>query len=140
MERLDKLIDTIRQAGERLTIQRRLLLEALCASDGHQTIVDLQARIEDNGHTLSETTIYRNLQWLKDLGLVCQTDMGQAGIVYSLVSTPQHHHLICLQCGAMIQLEDRYFVPLRDQLREDYGFIARIDHMAIYGLCANCAE
>jgi Fe2+ or Zn2+ uptake regulation protein len=57
------------------------------------------------------------VHWLKDFGLVSQTDMA----------------------GTVIDIEDSLFDGLRHQLSETYGFRARIDHMAIYGWCARCA-
>ena len=66
-------------------------------------------------------------------------DMGRAGIVYELLGRP-HHHLICLSCGRVTDLDDSYLAPLRDALYTGVGFKARIDHMAIYGLCADCAS
>ena len=136
------VIDYIQTKGERLTLPRRLVIEALGQSHEHLTISDIQQHIQANqhDHLLSDTTIYRVLQWLKNLGLVSQTDMGQAGTVYALMSNPHHHHLICLTCGKTITLDDDLFIPLREQLLRDYGFEARIDHMAIYGLCRNCHD
>jgi Fur family ferric uptake transcriptional regulator len=87
---------------------------------------------------LSDTTIYRVLQWLKDLELVSQTDIGQAGIVYALMSQPYHHHLICLVCGNIQDIDDAVMQPLRDHLLSQHGFLPRIDHMAFYGICHEC--
>lgn len=136
------IIDYIQAQGERITLPRRLVIEALGQSHQHLTISAIQQHIQTahQAQPLSDTTVYRVLQWLKDLGLVAQTDMGQAGIVYALLDTPYHHHLICLTCGSIITLEDTPFVALREQLRREYGFAARIDHMAIYGQCADCRK
>lgn len=140
MSRLGMVLEQLRARGERLTVQRRLVLEALCSRADHMTIGDIRryAREKHRGDDLPEPTVYRILQWLKDLRLVSQTDMGEAGTVYELIDNPPHHHLICLSCGAVIDLDDRYFDALRGQLRDAYGFAARIDHMAVYGLCRDC--
>jgi Fur family ferric uptake transcriptional regulator len=137
---LDKVLDQLQARGERLTIQRRLVVEALCGSGCHLTIGDVRHYIQQHhaGYDLQEPTVYRILQWLKDLQLVSQTDMGEAGIVYELVDDPPHHHLVCLACGAVIDLDDGFFDPLRAGLRDEYGFEPRIEHMAIYGLCEGC--
>lgn len=141
MKPVDEVIEQLRASGERITLSRRWVLEALCAADDHRSIQDLQQYIreQDPGAAFSDTTVYRVLQWLKDLEIVCQTDMGQAGIVYALISEPHHHHLICLTCGATITVPDDLFDNLRQQLSRQYGFAARIDHMAIYGQCQRCA-
>lgn len=66
---------------------------------------------------MPEATIYRVLQWLKDLGIVAQTDLGQSGITYELVLTPPHHHLVCLHCGRIQDIDDASVAALRQQFR-----------------------
>ena len=140
MDASSAVMECIQAKGERMTIQRRLVIEALGQSHEHLTIHAIQQQIQAQNQPLSDTTIYRVLQWLKDLELVSQTDMGQAGVVYALISAPYHHHLICLNCGKSITVDDALFAPLREQLLHEYGFEARIDHMAIYGQCRACRE
>lgn len=142
MSSLDTVIERIRAGGERVTIQRRLIVEALCATEGHRSIGDIRSWLETTHpeYELKDATIYRILQWLKDLELVSQTDIGRAGIVYELLGQSYHHHLICLNCGRVINLDDSYLAPLRQALSTELGFKPRIDHMAIYGLCPTCVE
>ncbi len=134
------VFDRVKASGERLTLSRRLVIAALCQQPGHATAADVQARIAASGHDLPAPTVYRVLQWLKALRVVSQTDVGAAGVVYELVTEPCHHHLICLGCGAVVDLQDGHFAGLRAGLRRDFGFAARIEHMAIFGLCAACAD
>ncbi len=136
------VIERIKAQGERVTLPRRLVIEALGRSHEHLTIGALQSH-NQSAHPdqpMSDTTVYRVLQWLKALGLVSQTDMGQAGTVYALIERPHHHHLICLNCGGMITIDDGVFAHLRVALLHEYSFTARIDHMAIYGTCEQCAQ
>jgi Fur family ferric uptake transcriptional regulator len=139
MSLCDTVIGQIRAKGERITIQRRLVVEALCTCQGHLSIGDIQHYIQTAypASALQDTTIYRILQWLKDLELVSQTDMGYAGIVYELL-IKAHHHLICLACGSVTDLDDSYWDSVRNRLSAECGFEARMDHMAIYGLCQTC--
>ena len=138
----DIVFEQLQTRGERLTIQRRMVIEALCSRDGHRSIQDIQHYIAGNhpAHQLQDPTVYRILQWLKDVGLVSQTDMGESGIVYELIDDPPHHHLICLACGEIIEVDDRFFIQLRQHLAAEYNFQARIEHMAIYGHCRDCGE
>ncbi len=139
---MDNVLEKLRAQGERLTIQRRLVIEALCNAENHLTINAIQDHIAANhpDSDMQDPTIYRILQWLKDLQIISQTDMGQTGIVYELLDTPPHHHLICLKCNQVIDIDNAFFSELRQQLYEKYGFAARIDHMAIYGYCEVCAK
>ena len=142
MDLFEAVLNQLREKDERITIQRRLVIESLCNHANHMTINDVRQYIEENhkGNSLSETTIYRILQWLKGLRLVSQTDMGSAGIVYELIKDPPHHHLICLKCNHIIEVNNELFSQLYEKLRNEYDFEARIDHMAIYGHCRFCEE
>ena len=135
----DATVALVKAKGERLTVQRRFVIEALCSSRGHLTIGAIRqyAQVIYPASLLQESTIYRILQRLKDLRMVSETDMGQDGVVYELL-TPPHHHLVCLACGTMTDLDDGYFTALRERLLAECGFEAPLDHLAIYGLCQKC--
>lgn len=134
----DELVAQVRARGERMTIQRRLVIDALCEQGAHLAVQDVQQHLAAHGSTVSETTVYRILQWLKEIGLVSQTDLGQSGLVYQVIAEHPHHHLVCLHCGAIIDLDDGLFDTLRAELRAQYAFEPRIDHMAIFGVCRAC--
>jgi Fur family transcriptional regulator, ferric uptake regulator len=136
----EEVIDALRQRGARLTIQRRMVIEALCDDRDHQSVQAIQERLHAQGTHLTEPTVYRIVQWLKELGFVSQTDLGHSGIVYQLIGDRRHHHLVCLACGRVIDVDDGIMDSLRATLRRDYDFEPRIDHMAIFGLCRNCRE
>ncbi len=139
MKATDDVLNTLRQRGERLTIQRRMVIEAL-GSGAHQTIAQLQHVIEQRGLTLDSATVYRILEHLNAIGVVSHTDMGERGIVYELISGKHHHHLVCLSCGAVIEMDDSVLNSLRNSLQDEYAFLPRLDHMAIFGYCHVCQQ
>lgn len=138
MKSKEEILNRLRQTGERITPPREAVIEALCALGNHQTTQSIQQYLHENGIELREATVYRVLQWLKDQAVVSQTDLGQPEIIYELLSAPLHHHLICLQCGQIHDLDDAALKELRQQLRDRYQFEPRIDHMAIFGTCEKC--
>ncbi len=138
MDTVQRILEQLRQRGERITIQRQMVIEALCEDCEHVTISDVQKQLQSRGHDLDEATIYRILQWLKAGEVISQTDLGERGIVYELLGATRHHHLVCLNCHAVIGLEDAFVDQLREQVRREYDFEPRVDHMAIFGWCARC--
>lgn len=140
MTSTDHILAQLRAQGERLTIQRRMVIETLCDHDEHLSVIDIQSRLAEQDNKLNETTVYRILQWLKDTGVVSQTDLGQRGIVYQIIGPHPHHHLVCLNCGYVIDLDDSVLEPLRTQLHLEYGFEPRLDHMAFFGVCHDCHQ
>jgi Fur family ferric uptake transcriptional regulator len=134
----DDVIARLRAQGERLTIQRRMVLDALCERGEHLTIQDIQQRARAQGADLNETTVYRILQWLNERSVVSQTDLGQGGTVYQIIASMPHHHLVCLNCERVIDIDDSVMDPLRERLRREFDFEPRIDHMAFFGTCRDC--
>lgn len=135
------ILSRLKTAGERITTPRRAVIGALCDLGGHRTIQEILHYLEAKTHTpLQEPTVYRVLQWLKDQEIVAQTDLGQSGTTYELLSEPRHHHMVCLNCGRVMDFDDAAVAPLRDDLLQQYGFTARIDHLAIFGLCERCRD
>ncbi len=140
-ESLEALIAGLQARGYRMTTPRRLVLEVLFqpAEHAHYSCSAVTQALQERGVSLDAVTVYRILQWLKDVDVVAQTDLGEGYDVYSLVAR-RHHHLICLKCRQTIEVDDAIFDPLREVLLKQYDFLPRLDHFAIFGLCARCRE
>ncbi|MBN2470398.1 MAG: transcriptional repressor [Anaerolineae bacterium] len=139
---LPVLLDHLRAHGYRITAQRQIVLETLLARQGehhHFSCEEVTQAVNARGMPLDGTTVYRILQWLKEANVIAQTDVGAGHDVYSLVGEHPHHHLICLHCRRVLDVGDDLFAPLRAALQERYGFQARIEHFAIFGVCAACS-
>jgi Fur family ferric uptake transcriptional regulator len=141
MTDFDTLLASLRRDNPdaRITAPRRLVLEVLLTDrGGHYTCEGVAQAVAARGIVLDQSTVYRILQWLKDVGVVSQTDLGTGSDVYTLVTGPMHHHLVCLHCGAIIDLDDALFDCLRETLAQQYHFRPRIEHFAIFGTCEAC--
>jgi len=130
----------IRRPGERLTRQRQAVLRLFTSTAGHLTAEDVLAALKHDFPNLNTGTVYRELSWLKDRGLISETDVGKGCKVYERVTDPPHHHLICLCCGTITDLDDRYFASLRLSLQQETGFLPRIEHFAVFGTCPACQK
>jgi len=138
---LTALYTRLREGGQRMTPQRLLIIELLHtqgAGGMHVTADELLTAALQRYPYLNVSTIYRNLELLRDIGVVTETDLGDGRRHFSLLLDEKHHHLVCLQCGHVEDAEDELFEALRDDLMARHGFDARIDHMAVFGLCRIC--
>jgi Fur family ferric uptake transcriptional regulator len=122
-----------------MTPQRLLILDMLFARGDHVTAEELFSAAQEQYPYLNISTVYRTLELLRDIGLVSETDLGNGVRHFALLTEDRHHHLICLGCGYVESVEDSLFEDLRATLREHQGFEARIDHLAIFGMCSGCA-
>lgn len=136
---LSRLHARLRASGQRLTPQRLLILELLYAHGDHATADEIFAAAQERYSYLNISTVYRTLELLRDIGIISETDLGDGRRQFALLSDDRHHHLICLQCGHVQEIDDEPFDALRVRLHAAHGFEARIDHLAIFGTCQLCA-
>ena len=136
----DDNVAALRARGERLTPQRLMVLAAMREAQGHHTAEAIYARVRERYPYVNLATIYRALSWLKDQTLVSETDLGGGQIEYEYLGEGRHHHMVCLHCGGKAEFGDEMVVPLAQALRDQYGFVPRIDHLAVFGTCRHCRE
>jgi Fur family ferric uptake transcriptional regulator len=130
------LAERLRRVGQRVTPQRLVILGAL-RPGAHLSADDVFTRVEPLLPGVNRSTVYRTLELFRDLGLVSETDLGGGARQFELIDDP-HHHLICHRCGAILELDDDLVDPLREGIRDRYGFVPAIDHLAVFGFCAEC--
>jgi Fur family transcriptional regulator, ferric uptake regulator len=133
-------LDLLRQKGHRLTPQREMILSVICSADGHIAADEILKRVRKRYPYVNKSAVYRTLDLLTRLGVINPTDMGQGCVEYEVHRHPHHHHLICHHCGMRIEADEDIFAPLEKRLHTDYGFVADLDHFAIFGLCRKCSR
>ena len=124
----------------RVTPQRLVILRVIGEGGGHVTVEAISKRIAAEFPAIHQGTIYRTLDTLRMSGLVTETHMGDRAAVYELPGVHHHHHLVCERCGGITEVEDALITPVRSAVFTRYGFQARADHMAIFGICRDCAN
>jgi len=126
--------------GYRLTPQRIMVLSAIENSDNHISAEEIYAQIVAHYPNVNISTVYRTLELLKRLGLVTETDLGEGRVRYHSAEKGHHHHLVCRECGVIIDLDESVLSPVKDALLKEYGFLADLRHLAIMGRCVNCSK
>ncbi|MFC1939062.1 Fur family transcriptional regulator [Chloroflexota bacterium] len=126
------------EQGYRLTPQRMMILSAIENSDDHISAEEIYAQIVAKYPHVNISTVYRTLELLKRLGLATETDMGEGRVRYHPSEKGHHHHLVCQECGAIIDLDESLLAPLKNSLLREYKFSADLRHLAILGRCVNC--
>ena len=129
----------LREAGQKTTPQRLMILSALRHADGHLTANDIFEQVRMEYPYVDISTVYRTLSVLTELRLVSDTDMGTGDTTYEWVREQRrHHHLICRGCDNVVSLDHQYLEDLGAEIFAESGFKPDIDHFAIFGLCASC--
>lgn len=135
-----KVVAALRRHGYKLTPQRRAVIWAIASSQDHLTPATIYEKVHQEQPNIGLVTVYRTLEILAELELICELHAG--GICHSYtISTPQHHHhLICSNCGIVIDFTSHDVSELEQSVSEESGF--RIDGhlLEFFGLCQACQK
>jgi len=140
MESSRSIVDKLKNLGYRLTPQRLMIVSAIENSHDHISAEEIYSQVVAKYPNVNISTIYRTLELLEQLGLVTETDLGGGRVRYHPVDKGHHHHLICQECGTVIDLDEATLSPLRDALLRQYDFTADLRHLGIFGRCKKCRE
>jgi Fe2+ or Zn2+ uptake regulation protein len=133
-----EMAERLRKAGHRLTPQRLAILEVIKAHHRHMTVSEVLQELQAQYPTITVPTVYRNLQWLADCGVVAATDLGEGSRVYEYIADNHHHHLVCLRCRGVVDLDDTMLDPLRETIQRRHGFSPCLEHVGLFGICPAC--
>ncbi len=140
MEQSLDMIGKLSRQGYRLTPQRMMILSAIENSDNHISAEEIYAQVVAKYPNVNISTVYRTLELLKRLGLVIKTDLGEGRVRYHPAEKGRHHHLVCQECGATIDLDELLLASLKSTLVREYNFLPDLRHLAILGRCINCSR
>jgi Fur family ferric uptake transcriptional regulator len=84
------------------------------------------------------TSVYRNLEYLEELGVVRHVHVGHGPGLYALERGEQEY-LFCEHCERVDRVEASRLDPAREQIRKAFGYEASFSHFPVVGLCADCA-
>jgi len=128
------------EQGYRLTPQRMMILSAIENSNDHISAEEIYTQVVTKYPHINISTVYRTLELLKELGLVTETNLEEGRVRYHPADKGHHHHLVCQECGAIIDLDESVLSSLKSALFREYKFSADLRHLAIFGRCANCIK
>jgi Fur family transcriptional regulator, ferric uptake regulator len=130
--------ETLWEAGHRVTRQRALILDAVCAGGGHTTLGEVYARVRRKERSIDRSTVYRALHLFVALGIVVAADTGKGETFYEVARPQPHHHLVCRACGWEEEIGDAALRAMFEQVEARHGFAVAVDHLVLFGLCAAC--
>jgi Fur family ferric uptake transcriptional regulator len=136
---LDDAAEAVREAGGRLTAARRTVLEALFAATGPVSPEQIAGGLDGRVARTDAASVYRNLQWLEELGVVRHVHLGHGAGLYALAGPADREYLVCERCGGVTGVDASQLAGVRAAVEQVDGFQAHFDHFPIHGLCGRCA-
>lgn len=135
-QQADKIIQTLKSKGVRVTPQRFAVYANLLARSDHPTAEQISSHLNQDVPTSSQATIYKTLQALRDVGLVREVLLEEGVCRYDANIDP-HHHFRCQSCGevediAWEQFQTPNFQGLRPGLQVNHY------ELTVHGYCDRC--
>ena len=130
----------LNKAGLRFTNQRALIMDIIRRGWGHLDADEIYRRARQKEPRLSLSTVYRNLQMLKKLGLVEELHFNEAHHHYEVKPSAEHHHLVCLGCGRIIEFHHPLSRYIKRNVTEARDFGIAETEIRVTGYCAECRK
>ena len=140
MEFAEKIARRLRQRGYKLTPQRQAIANVIALSREHLTPAAIYERVHQKYPGIGLVTIYRTLGILADLGLICEMHSGRSRSYLLRRPAGHHHHLICSDCGTVVDFANCDISELEQRLSRETGFEIESHLLELSGRCRNCQK
>ena len=133
----------LRKAGLKVTLPRMKILEILESSTkAHLSAEDIYRLLMDSDEDIGLATVYRVLTQFETAGLVIRHHFEGGQGVFELDRGKHHDHLICIQCGKIVEFVNSEIEEKQHQIAKEAGFDITDHSLIIYGKCnkSDCPE
>jgi len=142
--RIDQIKKQLHSQSYKLTPQRaatvRVLLER---EEDHLSAEDVYLLVKEKAPEIGLATVYRTLELLTELKIVDKINFGDGVSRYGLRKEGAkhfHHHLVCVECGSVEEIENDLLVDVEKIVETDWGFQVKDHRLTFHGVCRNCQE
>jgi len=117
------------------THQRDLIVEVFAGCEGHVSVDELLDEVSKHDGAIGYATVYRTLKLLADAGLASVRQFGDGQSRYEVQGNEHHDHLICTECGFVVEFRSPELEELQAVVAKEHGFIVESHRHELYGDC-----
>jgi Fur family ferric uptake transcriptional regulator len=140
-EEFDVLDDYLAKNGLKHSKQRETILQDFLETSGHMTVDDLYRVIHRKHPGIGRTTIYRALKVFVDAKLADAIELKDGLTRFEHKFRHAHHdHMICTECGTILEFVSPDIERLQDEIADAYGFDIESHRHQIFGRCQKCTR
>ncbi len=126
----------LKDAGLKITSPRVKILEFLQHPEcQHISAEELYKRLLDQGEEIGLATVYRVLNQFDDAGIVTRHHFEGGKSVFELAHQEHHDHLVCLDCGRVIEFHDALIEQRQRAIADEHGLKLTHHSLYLYGHC-----
>jgi len=135
---LNDIINRLHQSGHKVTPQRIAIINVVMESEEHLTPSAIYEKVHRQDPEIGEVTVYRTLNILEEMGLVCVVHTSENSHSYIGRPVGHHDHLICSGCGKVVNFSECNLPDLEKRLAAETGFTISAHRLDFYGECQRC--
>ena len=129
----------LEERGWRLTKQRNAILQKAFSYKGHFDPESLYLAMREKGMKASRASVYRTLSLLCECGLVEKVSKTEQGTIYEQSVDRKHHdHMVCIQCGKIIEFYSEKIEKMQEKICRELDFKGKNHTLEIRGYCRHC--
>jgi len=141
-ERLERIKEKLHALGYKLTPQREATLRVMLENQvDHLSAEDVYLLVKEKFPDIGLATVYRTLDLLSELKVINKINFGDGVARYEMRDENRerhHHHLVCVECGAVDEIIEDLLENVEDKVEQQYRFKI-LDHRLIFhGICHRC--
>ncbi len=134
----DKFREYLEIRGDKLTKQRKQLVNHVFNSHKHFDADELLLDLHNIGLRIGRSTVYRCLKLLVDAGLLRELHLTNRTVYEHAYGYPSHDHLHCTECGSVIEFRNEAIRKIREEISQEHGFRADNHRFIVIGQCGEC--
>ncbi len=134
--------ERLRAKESKLTSRREVVLKVLLENrDKHLSAEEVYNLVKLKAPDMGLATVYRTLDLFQDFDLIHAIDFGDGRKRYEIGAGEghNHHHLICVKCGRIIEVNEDLLDELESRVSKQNDFTITDHQLKIFGYCKNCA-
>ncbi len=137
---IDELRTIVKKRGLKNSSQREYILKTLFHAKEHLSPEEIHRLVKEENPSIGLATVYRTLAFLEREQLVNAISFSSEGKKYELNRGSHHDHMICLQCGKIIEFFDEDLESIQESIAKEHGFRLITHELNLYGICKECQE
>ena len=136
-----EFLKLLKETGEALPQGGEKVLDCFLEHDGHVSPEFLQKCMAETGEVLKEGVVQEVLDLLCRYGVAQKILLNGKGILYEHLHVGMDHdHLLCTNCGKIVEFDDQDLDERTRRVSEKYGFQPILHKITVLGLCPECLE
>ena len=139
-ERFDAMAAKLKASGLKSTPQRLAIMKMLAESEGHPSAEEIRASLRRRFPGISQATVYRTIQLAKSLGEAYEIAFAGKSSRYDGRRPQPHPHIVCLDCGRIVDPELRSLGDMTREVAAASGFAITTFRLDFFGLCPACGK